>query len=77
LSRGALPRALTGWAARTRAPYAWELTENGHDFAVAFEARVLTNDPALNLRLALAGVGLGLARENAVQPHIERGSSSR
>lgn len=26
---------------------------------MAFEAQVLTNDPALNLRLALAGVGLG------------------
>jgi DNA-binding transcriptional LysR family regulator len=56
-----------------QAPYAWEFTENGHDFAVAFEARVLTNDPALNLRLALAGVGLALAREDVVRPHIERG----
>jgi DNA-binding transcriptional LysR family regulator len=35
-----------------RSAYAWEFTENGHDFAVAFEAPVLTNDPALNLRLA-------------------------
>jgi DNA-binding transcriptional LysR family regulator len=56
-----------------QAPYAWEFTENGHDFAVAFEARVLTNDPALNLRLALAGVGLALAREDVVRPYIERG----
>ncbi len=55
------------------APYRWEFTENGHDFAVAFEARVLTNEPALNLRLALAGVGLALARENVVRPYIERG----
>jgi DNA-binding transcriptional LysR family regulator len=49
------------------------ITENGHDFAVAFEAQVLTNDPALNLRLALAGVGLALAREDVVRPYIERG----
>jgi DNA-binding transcriptional LysR family regulator len=40
---------------------------------VAFEARVLTNDPALNLRLALACVGLALAREDVVRPYIERG----
>jgi DNA-binding transcriptional LysR family regulator len=40
---------------------------------VAFEARVVTNEPALNLRLALAGVGLALAREDVVRPYIERG----
>jgi DNA-binding transcriptional LysR family regulator len=55
------------------APYRWEFTENGHDFAVAFEARVVTNDPPLNLRLALDGVGLALAREDAVRSYIERG----
>lgn len=48
-------------------------TEDEHDFAVAFEARVLTNDPALNLRLALAGVGLALAREEVVRSHIDHG----
>lgn len=56
-----------------KAPYAWEFTEDGHDFAVSFDARVLTNDPALNLRLALAGVGLALAREDVVRPCIGRG----
>lgn len=40
---------------------------------MAFEARVVTNEPALNLRLALAGVGLALAREDVVRPYIERG----
>jgi DNA-binding transcriptional LysR family regulator len=40
---------------------------------VAFEARGLTNHPALNPRLALAGVGLALAREDVVRPYIERG----
>jgi hypothetical protein len=30
---------------------------------MAFEVRVLTNDPVLNLRLALAGVGLALTRD--------------
>lgn len=41
-------------------PYRWEFTENGRDFAVDVRVRVLTNDPALNLRLARAGVGLAL-----------------
>lgn len=40
---------------------------------MAFEARGLTNDPALNLRLALASVGLALAREDVVRPYIKRG----
>ncbi|MBB4637856.1 LysR family transcriptional regulator [Longimicrobium terrae] len=56
-----------------QAPYRWEFTENGHDFSVAFEARVVTNEPVLNLRLALAGVGLALAREEVARPYIERG----
>jgi DNA-binding transcriptional LysR family regulator len=55
------------------APYRWEFTEDGHDFSVAFDARVVTNDPPLNFRLALAGVGLALAREDLVRPYIERG----
>lgn len=42
-------------------PYRWEFTENGRDFSVDVRARVLTNDPALNIRLARAGAGLSLA----------------
>ena len=38
-----------------------EFTEDGHDFAVAVDARVLTNDPHLNIRLAVARVGLIIA----------------
>lgn len=30
-------------------PYRWEFTENGRDFSVDVGARVLTNDPALNV----------------------------
>ncbi len=55
------------------APYRWEFTEDGHDFSVAFDARVLTNDSALNIRLAAAGVGLALGREDLVRPYVERG----
>jgi DNA-binding transcriptional LysR family regulator len=55
------------------APYRWEFTEDGHDFSVAVDARVVTNNVALMLRLALAGVGMTMAREEVVRPYIERG----
>jgi DNA-binding transcriptional LysR family regulator len=54
-------------------PYRWEFTENGRDFSVAVPARVLTTDPVLNVRLALAGVGLTLATEDRVRGEIARG----
>lgn len=38
-------------------PYRWEFTEDGRDFAVYVRARVLTNDPAMNIRLARGGGG--------------------
>lgn len=54
-------------------PYRWEFTEDGRDFAVNPEARVQTTDPDLNLRLALAGVGLTILYERTVRPYIEEG----
>lgn len=54
-------------------PYRWEFTERGHDFSVAVHAVILTNDPALNRRLAAAGAGLTLGGDEAVRPYIERG----
>jgi DNA-binding transcriptional LysR family regulator len=53
-------------------PYRWEFTENGRDFSVDVRARVLTNDPALNIRLARAGVGLSLA-EDRMRDGVARG----
>jgi DNA-binding transcriptional LysR family regulator len=73
------PRDLAGhqcinWHASARAaPYRWEFTEAGREFSVAVEARVLTTDPALNIRLARAGVGLTLATEDRVQEDLARG----
>jgi DNA-binding transcriptional LysR family regulator len=46
-------------------PYRWEFTERGRDFSVDVQARILTNDPGLNIRLARAGVGLSLADDRA------------
>jgi DNA-binding transcriptional LysR family regulator len=54
-------------------PYRWEFTENGRDFSVDVRARVLTNDPTLNVRLALAGAGLTLADESRSRDGVARG----
>ena len=53
-------------------PYRWEFTENGRDFSVDVRARVLTNDPALNIRLARSGAGLSLA-DDRVRDDVARG----
>jgi DNA-binding transcriptional LysR family regulator len=54
-------------------PYRWEFAEDGHDFSVGVNARVLTNDLTLIIRLALDGVGLAMAWESRVREHIEAG----
>jgi DNA-binding transcriptional LysR family regulator len=53
--------------------YRWEFTENGRNFSVAVPARVLTTDPALNIRLALAGIGMTFVREDRVRSAIVKG----
>lgn len=55
-------------------PYRWEFTEDGRDFAVSVDARVVTTDPDLNLRLAIAGVGLTINYQRTVRPHVEAGT---
>jgi DNA-binding transcriptional LysR family regulator len=54
-------------------PYRWKFTENGRDFSVDVRARMLTNDPALNIRLAIAGAGLTLADESRSRKTVARG----
>jgi DNA-binding transcriptional LysR family regulator len=54
-------------------PYRWEFTENGRDFSVAVPARVLTTDPALNVRLAIAGAGLTLVDQSRSREPLARG----
>jgi len=55
-------------------PYRWEFTEDGRDFAVNVSARVLTNDPDLNVRLAMAGIGLTMIYERTVRPQVDAGT---
>jgi DNA-binding transcriptional LysR family regulator len=54
-------------------PYRWEFTEDGRDFSVDVRARVLTNNPSLNVRLAIAGAGLTLADQSRSLEPISRG----
>ena len=62
------------WHATFDAPiYRWEFTENGRHFSVAVPARVVTTDPAINVRLALAGVGITMVREDRVRDAIAKG----
>lgn len=64
-------------------PYLWEFTEDDRDFSVAVRSRVLTNDPALDIRLARAGAGLTLADDRVrddvasgeLVPIFEKGST--
>jgi DNA-binding transcriptional LysR family regulator len=71
--RDLVEHACINWHPTAEAPpYQWEFTEDGRDFSVAVPTRVLTNDPALNVRLARAGVGLTLA-DSRVREEVERG----
>lgn len=73
------PRDLVGhvcinWHATPDAPpYRWEFTEDGRDFSVAVETRVLCNDGAANLRFARAGLGLAIAYAEQVAGDVARG----
>ena len=62
------------WHATAEAPpYRWEFTENGREFTVAVRGRVLTNEPEVLIRLALAGRGLAMMYEGQVRDEIARG----
>lgn len=54
-------------------PYRWEFTEDGGDFTVNVDARIVTTDPGLNLRLAVAGVGLAIDIDRTVRERLESG----
>ena len=54
-------------------PYRWEFTEDGRDFTVNVDARVVTTDPVLNLTLAVAGVGLMIDIDRTVRGGLESG----
>lgn len=62
-----------GWRPSPQvAPYRWEFTENGHDFDVAVNPRVTTNDMRVMIRLACTGAGLTFGMEETFRPYIAR-----
>jgi DNA-binding transcriptional LysR family regulator len=63
------------WHPTPGAPaYRWEFTEGGRHFSVAVPARVLTTDPSMNVRLARAGVGVTMVREDRVRDDLASGA---
>jgi DNA-binding transcriptional LysR family regulator len=74
------PRDLTehvciNWHATPDAPpYRWEFTEDGREFSVAVQTRVLCNDGGVNLRFARAGLGLAMVYEEQVAEDVARGN---
>ena len=60
-------------------PYRWEFTEPageaaaGREIAVAGPGRVLSTDPAVNIRLARDGFGLTIVYEDQVRDEVGRG----
>ena len=59
-------------------PYRWAFTEPGRkrarEFSVAVPPRVLTTDPSMNVRLACAGAGVTIVREDRVRDELARGA---
>jgi DNA-binding transcriptional LysR family regulator len=62
-----------GWRPNPQvAPYRWEFTEGGRDFAVDVNPRVTTNDMRVMIQLACAGAGLTFGMEETFGPYIGR-----
>jgi DNA-binding transcriptional LysR family regulator len=57
------------WPGHPR-PYRWEFQEEGKWFEVAVEGPIVSSSRAFALRAAIDGIGIALAIEEAVGPHI-------
>lgn len=55
------------------APYRWEYAEDGHDFDVAVNPQVTSNDMLLMVRTALAGGGITFGIEETFRPWLDSG----
>jgi len=52
--------------------YRWEFTDDGKDFAVAIDGRVVLNDGDIMTDVALRGLGLAYVPESSVREHLRR-----
>jgi DNA-binding transcriptional LysR family regulator len=50
--------------------YRWEFTEDGKDFEIAVNGRMLLNDGDLMMKAALDGLGLAYVLESGVREHL-------
>ena len=50
--------------------YRWEFTENGKDFELPVEGRLLLNDGDLMIDAALSGLGIAYVPDSAVRQHL-------
>lgn len=63
-----------GWrSAPNRAPYRWEFGQHGHEFDVAVDPQISTNDMWLMIRTACAGGGITFGMEDTFRPYVESG----
>jgi len=66
--------ACIGWRADpTVAPYRWDFTEKGRNFAVDVDPVMTTNDMGLMIRMAIAGGGLTFGLEETFRPYLAEG----
>lgn len=67
-----------GWRpAPKAAPYRWEFSEEGRDFAVDVKPDFTTNDMALMISMAVAGSGITIGMEESFSPFIDQGQLVR
>lgn len=67
-----------GWRSQPHnAPYRWEFAQHGHDFDVAVNPQITTNDMLLMIRIAVAGGGISIGMEETYQPYLARGELVR
>lgn len=63
-----------GWRPTPKSvPYRWEFAEEGKEFSVDVAPEITTNDMALMIKLAVAGVGITFGMEESFRPSIARG----
>lgn len=63
-----------GWRpAPHTAPYRWEFGEEGHEYDVAVDPEITTNDMWLMIRVGCAGGGITFGMEETFRPYVAAG----
>jgi DNA-binding transcriptional LysR family regulator len=75
--RDLLGHACIGHRLASGGLYHWEFDENGKDFSITVPSRIISNDMAYTLRLALDGVALAVLFEDHVRPELNCGQLVR